>query len=311
MCYRTTCKMSNEQASSIEQGRPKDHYLASSSNCTLHWRTPTTRHFQYAVFHNSDWRYRVVEAGSINEELLAEMDYPQLVSIASYFLRYRKNIACEDASCRVRSVHAIINNGKEQMMPTQNQSTYNHVMRDRPECSEISGIKNTKLSKHHEPIWETRFQELLEYKNKHGHCNVPYRRRPLGLWVHKQRMFRKKKKIANERIERLDRLGFWWGRDKSVVVAELVGPDTNISTFDELWEVRFRQLVDYKKECGNCKVPLKYEKNAALGLWVDRQRATNRKKKLSKERYERLSQIGFFWGRGKLKIFSVTNSGQK
>ena len=41
-----------------------------------------------------------------------------------------------------------------------------------------------------EEIWQQRFQELVEYKNKFGHCRVPSRRdgdyQKLGRWVETQ-----------------------------------------------------------------------------------------------------------------------------
>jgi len=67
--------------------------------------------------------------------------------------------------------------------------------------------------------WETRFLELLDYKKKHGHCNVPQRDHgPLGKWVDTQRQtFRDvrngKRKMTSKTQARLDKLelvGFQW-----------------------------------------------------------------------------------------------------
>lgn len=44
----------------------------------------------------------------------------------------------------------------------------------------------------HESVWEERWHELLEYKNKHGNCVVPSNYKPnpqLALWVKRQRRF--------------------------------------------------------------------------------------------------------------------------
>lgn len=38
-----------------------------------------------------------------------------------------------------------------------------------------------------EDYWEKRFQELKEYKEKHGDCNVPTAKSDLGRWVNAQR----------------------------------------------------------------------------------------------------------------------------
>ena len=66
--------------------------------------------------------------------------------------------------------------------------------------------------------WETRYQQLIEYKAEHGDCNVPMRKDDpqLGEWVGQQRKQYKAKKegkkaaITEERIQKLDGLGFTW-----------------------------------------------------------------------------------------------------
>lgn len=60
--------------------------------------------------------------------------------------------------------------------------------------------------------WHRRYEELLDYKNKFGHSNVPkydneYLK--LGKWVGEQRYH--KKRLSDERIRLLDELEFDWG----------------------------------------------------------------------------------------------------
>jgi hypothetical protein len=65
-----------------------------------------------------------------------------------------------------------------------------------------------------------RFAELSEYKARHGHCNIAqYCKDPatpsgLGAWVHEQRRFykssKKPKSFTQDRIEKLEELGFKW-----------------------------------------------------------------------------------------------------
>ena len=70
----------------------------------------------------------------------------------------------------------------------------------------------------YDPIqqWETRFNELVQYKARHGDCNAPRGRKvpqsqgPLGRWVHKQRDGYKKSKLSQDRIDRLNGIGFDW-----------------------------------------------------------------------------------------------------
>jgi hypothetical protein len=64
------------------------------------------------------------------------------------------------------------------------------------------------------PVWDLKFNQLLEYKNRFGHCVVPARwpeNCPLAFWVHNQRAFRRKGTLAPERVRRLNEIGFCWG----------------------------------------------------------------------------------------------------
>jgi hypothetical protein len=77
------------------------------------------------------------------------------------------------------------------------------------------------------PTWEDRLSELAEYREIHGHCNVPARRSEdteLGRWVENQRhrynlkLNGKTSPMTPFRIQKLECLGFEWkslrGRSK-------------------------------------------------------------------------------------------------
>ena len=59
-------------------------------------------------------------------------------------------------------------------------------------------------------LWETRFNELKEYKEQHGDCDVPQRKGQLGTWVSRQRTSYNNKKLPADRIRLLDGIGFKW-----------------------------------------------------------------------------------------------------
>ena len=46
--------------------------------------------------------------------------------------------------------------------------------------------------------WETRLNELLKYKAKHGDCDVPRSQGQLGTWVNNQRFNYKKSKLSRK-----------------------------------------------------------------------------------------------------------------
>ena len=71
-----------------------------------------------------------------------------------------------------------------------------------------------KCPKRMRPLWEDRFEQLIEFKKQFGHVNVPYSKTGLGKWVSKQREVSRKFRQGNdfgeqkEREKKLIALGF-------------------------------------------------------------------------------------------------------
>ena len=124
--------------------------------------------------------------------------------------------------------------------------------------------------------WETRFNELVQYKAKHGDCNVPVKQGQLGKWVSTQRTAYMAGSLAQDRIDRLNNVGLKWAMIDPIVP----------------WETRFNDLVKYKVKHGDCDVP---QRQGKLGTWVNTQRTNYKKDNLSKDRIDRLNVIGFDW----------------
>jgi len=133
-----------------------------------------------------------------------------------------------------------------------------------------------------EATWNERFDELVLFKEKNGHCNVPLNypdNCSLGTWVGIQRNLYNSKcsSLTSERIQKLNKIGFIW------------------APLDMAWEKMLEQLSKYKKENGNCDVPKNYAKNIELSRWLVAQRGRYNKGKLSQERFEKLNKLGFNW----------------
>ena len=126
--------------------------------------------------------------------------------------------------------------------------------------------------------WETRFNELVQYKARHGDCK-PQSQGPLGRWVQKQRGGYKKSKLSQDRIDRLNGIGFDWTPPRGGV------PGVP-------WETRFDELVQYNAKHGDCNISTKQK---PLGRWVNDQRLKYKNSKLSQDRIDRLNGIGFDW----------------
>jgi len=63
--------------------------------------------------------------------------------------------------------------------------------------------------------WKTRFEELLHYKQTHGHCDVPteWKGNPkLGSWVANQRQLKKQGNLRPERERLLNEIRFIWDK---------------------------------------------------------------------------------------------------
>jgi len=128
--------------------------------------------------------------------------------------------------------------------------------------------------------WEERFTALEEYKQTYGNCLVPYpymENKQLGSWVQGQRKNYKDGRLSEEQINRLENIGFVW------------------DIYDFAWQEMFEALKEYREEHGDCNVPLDWSENNQLADWVNAQCARYKSRNLSKERIERLEDIGFEW----------------
>jgi hypothetical protein len=131
-----------------------------------------------------------------------------------------------------------------------------------------------------EAAWEEQFAALTEYKESHGHCNVPKRwpdNPALAHWVGDQRSMNRKGCLPKERQRRLEALGFVW------------------DSLEAKWEEQFAALVRYRQQHNHCNVPYNSPENLVLGHWVSEQRTVQRKGRLSSEKQRRLKALGFEW----------------
>ena len=63
--------------------------------------------------------------------------------------------------------------------------------------------------------WEEKYNMLLNFKERNGHCDVPRSENPLGRWVSLQRECRRDGKILPERFVKLNSIGFNWSIGKT------------------------------------------------------------------------------------------------
>jgi hypothetical protein len=143
--------------------------------------------------------------------------------------------------------------------------------------------------------FDDRFNDLMAFRAKYGHCNVSYtgENASLGTWCgHLRGSYKKiqshqmpRTKLSDEQIQSLNDAGFKWSL---------------ISAFDD----RFNDLMAFKVKYGHCDVTTRGE-DASLGRWCSGLRGLYKKiqnnqkpkRKLSDEQIQRLNDAGFKWAR--------------
>ena len=134
--------------------------------------------------------------------------------------------------------------------------------------------------------WSKMYDQLVAYKQQHGHCNVtrrggdPYPK--LCKWVSTQRTQYKNQvkgyKENEERYIALNEIGFIF----------------NLA--DQIWSEMYEQLVAYKQQHGDCKVSRRTGDNLKLGEWVHTQEKNYTKQlkgyRVNEHRYIALNKIG-------------------
>lgn len=129
--------------------------------------------------------------------------------------------------------------------------------------------------------WEIYFQQLLEYKTQHGHCNFPTMNGSLGRWISRQRTLYRSQKLKSDRYEKLKSIDF---------IFEDATPLEFKSKLDLQWDNMYNQLTEHKERTGHCfDVP----EEMPLGKWLYRQRWLYKNGNLREDRAKKLLDIGF------------------
>lgn len=176
---------------------------------------------------------------------------------------------------------------KRSLSATNNQDTAS-----RKRQRSIDYEKDASFLHYHDDKWNFHFNELVVYKDKFGHCNVPYgfeENKALSRWVkrqryqYKQKMEGKASAMPDGRIRKLDRVGFVWGAQEL------------------LWQTRCHELKDYKLKNGHCNVPYINDPNPKLAIWVKCQRRQYKllqeakPSNMNAQRIRVLNELGFVW----------------
>jgi len=186
----------------------------------------------------------------------------------------------------------------------------NHPSSNSPTATKTktAKIKEIKFRAYQSESWTDKFEELLQFRDKNGHCLVPncHPENPtLAQWVKRQRyqyklkVDGKRSTVTDERVSLLDKAGFTWDSHKAI------------------WAERIEELKEFKKKFGHCNIPSRYQTNHQLAIWVKRQRRQWKNKMdsqpncMTDERQQQLEALGFVWDMQKKRTKTNQSKGIK
>ena len=144
--------------------------------------------------------------------------------------------------------------------------------------------------------WEMAYALAAAYYEENGNLNIPRfyvtaAGERLGQWVVSQQWTYPKGKLTDEQVERLNRIGMYWGNRN-----------------DRQWNEGYQEAKRYFDAHGDLNVPADYVSPSGynLGNWVKRQRYTRHNPEkscavLTEERIAKLDEIGMRWETRNLK----------
>ena len=136
--------------------------------------------------------------------------------------------------------------------------------------------------------FSVKYHLLKQYKQENGNCMVPQKHKALGMWVNNTRKTYAKKKMPQERIDKLNKIGFYWGKGHPL-------PPT--------WDDRFAELEAYHGNFGHCNIHVDSNPKLMTDLakWAVEQRKQGKRlqkmkpSSMTMEQYKRLDSLSFKW----------------
>lgn len=136
--------------------------------------------------------------------------------------------------------------------------------------------------------WSKKYFLLKAFKAENGHCKVPRKHAALGIWVKSQRQAFVASKMPQERVDKLNYIGFYWGKGHPEPPS---------------WEDRFQELQKYYNTFGHCNIQTSDDPSRMTDLakWVLKQRKEGKKlqkmkpSELTLDQYKQLNAISFKW----------------
>ena len=129
--------------------------------------------------------------------------------------------------------------------------------------------------------FDARLQQLVEFRNKHGHLRVPQAGTPehpkLGRWVWWLRISRRRGMLSEDRVKILDKMKFVW------------------EAHHHEWDLRYVSMVKHRMQHGHVNVWNTSDLDQHLVWWALNQRQEKTRGSLPVLREQLMTSLGFEW----------------
>lgn len=142
--------------------------------------------------------------------------------------------------------------------------------------------------------WDEIYELARNYYKKYGNLLIPrsyvVNNIKLGVWISNQRYFYNKNALFIDRIKKLESIGMVW-------------QDVNEVRNEESWNEYYKLAKTYYEKYNDIFVTQKYD--LELCRWLNVQRELYIENKLSKEKIDKLNDIGMNWNKRRIMNTNV------
>ncbi len=117
--------------------------------------------------------------------------------------------------------------------------------------------------------WIDRYNDLVDYKNEHGHASPPASEGQLGRWCKDQRKIFQDKFRSTGKENSNNHVLYQYQIDKLIEIDFQFNLPRGMPMQQRAWNDRYNDLVDYKNDHGHASPPVS---EGQLGRWCKDQR---------------------------------------
>ena len=140
--------------------------------------------------------------------------------------------------------------------------------------------------------WEEMFEKLVGFYNTNKHFTIQETKEFAELkgWINTQIVYRRKGKIQQSRLQKLNAINFIWSKAKLTSDGKKV-PKALSPKQEKDWLEMFQKLISFALENGHSIIPRNNAENERLSQWLGLQRKNFRENKLPKDKIEKFEQL--------------------